>query len=96
MPPAARIGDNHTCPITTLFTAHVGGIILPPCAFEVLINRRAAARVQDNALCFGPPDTISNGSRGVFIGHKKAARSGDPTVHQGVITKGSDDVFIGD
>ena len=45
MPPAARVGDMHTCPMQTPGTPpipHVGGPILPPGQPTVLIGPRAA------------------------------------------------------
>ena len=30
MPPAARVGDMHTCPMLTVLVPHVGGPIMPP------------------------------------------------------------------
>ena len=96
MPPAARTGDSHTCPITTLFSAHVGGPILPPCMPRVLIGSMPAARVGDKALCAGPTDVIAKGSPTVLIGNMMAARMGDLTVHGGVIVVGFPTVWIGE
>lgn len=98
MPPAARLGDMHTCPMVTPGTPpvpHVGGPILPPCCPTVLIGGMPAARVGDMALCVGPPDSIAMGSPTVLIGGMMAARIGDPTVHGGVITVGLPTVLIG-
>jgi uncharacterized Zn-binding protein involved in type VI secretion len=97
MPPAARIGDLHVCPMVTPGTPpvpHVGGPItsgLP----TVLIGGMPAARVGDMAVCVGPPDAIAMGSTTVLIGGMMAARVGDPTVHGGVITVGFPQVVIG-
>ncbi|MBM4039866.1 MAG: type VI secretion protein [Planctomycetes bacterium] len=85
MPPAARLSDNHTCPLSDGPKPHVGGPILPPCEPTVLIGFLPAARVGDLCTCVGPPDTIAMGSTSVFIGGKMAARLGDPTMHGGVI-----------
>ena len=30
MPPAARVGDMHVCPMVTGVVPHVGGPVLPP------------------------------------------------------------------
>lgn len=98
MPPAARVGDMHTCPMVTPGTPpipHVGGPILPPGGITVLIGGQPAARVGDMALCVGPPDSIAMGSPTVLIGSMMAARMGDPTVHGGVITLGFPTVMIG-
>src|SRR5262249_9020975 len=91
MPPAARIGDMHTCPMVTPGTPpvpHVGGPILPPGCPTVLIGGQPAARVTDMCTCVGPPDVIAKGSPTVMIGNLLAARMGDQTVHGGVIVVG--------
>jgi len=98
MPPAARLGDMHMCPMATPGTPpipHVGGPILPPCCPTVLIGGQPAARVGDMATCVGPPDSIAMGSPTVMIGNMMAARIGDPTVHGGVIVAGLPTVMIG-
>jgi uncharacterized Zn-binding protein involved in type VI secretion len=99
MPPAARVGDMHTCPMVTPGTPpvpHVGGPILPPGCVTVLIAGQPAARVGDMAVCVGPPDVIAMGSVTVLIGGQPAARLGDPTAHGGVITApGAPMVMIG-
>ena len=95
MPPAARVGDMHTCPMSDGPKPHVGGPILPPCEPTVLIGYMPAARVGDMATCVGPPDTIAKGSATVLIGNMMAARIGDMTAHGGVITVGEPTVIIG-
>jgi uncharacterized Zn-binding protein involved in type VI secretion len=85
MPPAARVGDMHTCPLSDGPKPHVGGPILPPGAPRVMIGGMPAARVGDMATCTGPPDTIAAGSSKVMIAGMPAARVGDQTVHGGVI-----------
>lgn len=95
MPPAARVTDMHTCPMTTGPVPHVGGPILPPCCPTVLIGGLPAARVTDLLTCVGPPDTIVKGSMTVMIGGLPAARMGDQTVHGGVIVIGCPTVMIG-
>ena len=96
MPPAARVGDMHTCPMVEPGPVpHVGGPILPPCCPTVIIGGMPAARVGDMAVCVGPTDTIAKGSGTVMIGYKPAARLGDPTVHGGVIVVGFPTVLIG-
>jgi len=96
MPPAARMGDMHTCPLVTVVVPHVGGPILTPCAPTVVIGYMPAARVTDMAVCIGPPDFIAMGSPTVLIGGLLAARMGDPTVHGGVIVMGFPTVIIGE
>ena len=98
MPPAARAGDMHTCPMVTPGTPpipHVGGPILPPGCPTVLIGNMPAARAGDMATCVGPPDPIAMGSTTVMIGYMPAARQGDPTAHGGAIAVGFPTVMIG-
>jgi len=97
MPPAARIGDMHVCPMVTPGVPpipHVGGPILPTGAVTVLIGGMPAARMGDMALCVGPPDVIAMGSPTVLISGMMAARLGDPTAHGGVIVVGCPTVMI--
>ncbi len=93
--PAARITDQHTCPMVTGVVPHVGGPILPPCCPTVLIGNLPAARIGDMALCVGPTDVIVKASTSVLIGGKPAARIGDMTAHGGVIVTGLPTVLIG-
>jgi uncharacterized Zn-binding protein involved in type VI secretion len=98
MPPAARLSDQHVCPMATPGTPpvpHVGGPILPPCCPTVLIGGLPAARVSDMAVCVGPPDIIVQGSVSVLIGGLSAARMGDMTAHGGTIASGFPTVIIG-
>lgn len=95
MPPAARVGDMHTCPMVTGVVPHVGGPVLPPGCPTVLIGAMPAARLGDMAVCVGPPDAIAMGSMTVLIGNMPAARLGDPTIHGGVIVMGAPNVQIG-
>ena len=98
MPPAARVGDNHLCPMVTPGTPpvpHVGGPILPPGVPTVLIAGMPAATATGTCTCVGPPDTIAMGSTTVNIGGKPAARLGDPTAHGGKIAVGCPTVNIG-
>lgn len=94
--PAARVGDDHTCPIVDPGPKpHVGGPILPPGCSTVLIGGRPAARMQDMAVCAGPLDSIARGAFPATIGNMPAARKGDSTVHGGMITQGCPTVLIG-
>lgn len=95
MPPAARVGDLHTCPMVTGTVPHVGGPVLPPGSTTVLIGGQPAARATDTCTCTGPPDTISKGSATVMIDNLMAARMGDQTAHGGVISAGCPTVQIG-
>ncbi len=85
MPPAARIGDMHTCPMFDGPKPHVGGPITTGCP-TVIIGGLPAARLGDMATCVGPPAMIVKGSANVFIGFMPAARLGDNTAHGGFIT----------
>jgi len=98
MPPAARVGDMHVCPMVTPGLPpipHVGGPILPPGCPTVLIGGQPAACMGDMATCVGPPDAIVKGSATVLIGNKPAARMGDNCAHGGTIVVGFPTVMIG-
>jgi len=95
VPPAARIGDMHVCPMVTGVVPHVGGPI--SMGFPtVMIGFMPAARVGDMATCVGPPDAIALGSMTVMIGNMQAARMGDLTSHGGTVAMGCPTVIIGD
>lgn len=95
MPPAARITDNHTCPMVNPGPVpHVVGPIITG-AGSVIIGNQPAARVTDKAQCVPAIDTIQSGASNVIIEHQQAARLGDPTVHGGVIVTGCPTVIIG-
>lgn len=92
--PAARVGDNHVCPMVTGVVPHVGG----PIAMgepTVLTGNMLQARVGDPCVCVGPPDSIVMGAFTVLVGKKPAARIGDMTAHGGVIVVGLPTVLIG-
>ncbi|MGF1461636.1 MAG: PAAR domain-containing protein [Maricaulaceae bacterium] len=95
MPPAARIGDYHTCPKRTGEKRHVGGPVATGAA-SVRMGGKVAARVGDKAVCRGPWDTIAQGSASVRVVGKQAARKGDRTVHGGRIVQGLGSVLVGD
>ena len=95
MPSAARVGDMHTCPLSTGPVPHVGGPVLPPGCPTVMIGGMPAARVGDMLTCTGPPDSIVAGSSTVMIGGVPAARMGDSTAHGGSIILGCPTVMIG-
>ncbi len=95
MPPAARIGDMHTCPMVNPGPVpHVGGPVSVG-APTVLIGGMPAARQGDMCVCVGPPDTTAMGSPTVQICGMPAARMGDPTMHGGAIAIGFPTVDIG-
>ena len=98
MPPAARIGDMHVCPMVTPGLPpipHVGGPVIGPGVPTVLICKLPAAVLGDNAICVGPPDVIVMGSATVMIGMRPAARVGDTTAHGGSVVVGCPTVLIG-
>ena len=92
---AARIDDNHICPLTVP-AIHVGGPTLLPGAPKTFINGKNAARVNDKALCTAPaPDTVRGGLITVFIDGNPASRIADKT-DVGTIVAGSADVLLGE
>ena len=96
MPPAARVGDMHTCPMVNPGgVPHVGGPITGPGAASVLIGGMPAARLSDMAACAGPPDVLVLGSATVLIAGQPAVRQGDSTAHGGVVIVGLPTVLIG-
>jgi uncharacterized Zn-binding protein involved in type VI secretion len=93
---AARVGDNHSCPLVNPGgSPHTGGPILPPGVPTVFIGGKPAATVGTACTCAGPPDSIVKGSKSVTIGGKFAARLGDSTAHGGSIIAGCPTVLIG-
>lgn len=97
MPPAARISDKHTCPLSSsgIFPVpHEGGPIIGPSEPTVIIGGMPAAVQGDAALCVGDTDSIVIGSSTVLIGGKPAARVGDSTAHGGQIISGCVTVLI--
>ena len=92
--PAARIGDNHVCPMVTGVVPHVGGPIVAGLP-TVLIANMPAATATKQATCVGPPDTIAKGSATVLIGNMPAARMVDNCSHGGVIVMGNPTSLIG-
>lgn len=95
MPPAARFGDHHICPMITGLVPHVGGPVIGPGVPSVLIGGRPAAVQGDMAVCAAFPDSILAGSATVLIGGRPAARMGDQTMHGGSIVLGEATVLIG-
>ncbi len=96
MPPAARVTDNHTCPMANPNgNPHTGGPIMPPGVPTVLIGGQPAAVAGGMCVCAGPPDSITKGSATVLIGGMQAARQGDMTTHGGSIAAGFPSVLIG-
>lgn len=94
MPSAARVTDNHICPVVGPSGPHVGG---PVARGEptVLIGEQAAARVGDPLTCAGPPDAVASGATSVLIGAMAAAHQGSPSIHGGAIVGGDPAVQVG-
>lgn len=93
--PAARVGDGHTCPLSTGVVPHVGGPVLGPGVKTVLVGGLPAATVGDLCVCTGPPDTIVTGSATVLVGGRPAARLGSGTAHGGALVAGLASVLVG-
>ena len=74
---AARVTDNHVCPLADP-KPHVGGPISVPGAPTVLIANLPAAAMGSMCVCVGPPDTIVKGS--AHQGHRYN-RAPDPHQH---------------
>lgn len=55
--PAARVTDNHVCPMVTGVVPHVGGPIILG-SFGVITMNLPQARLMDPMVCVGPPDMI--------------------------------------
>ena len=95
--PAARITDNHVCPMVTPGLPpipHVGGPIVMGEPTVITVNM-PQARIGDQCVCVGPLDVIVQGSATVLVGGKPAARIGDMTAHGGNIVTGAPTVLIG-
>ncbi len=99
MPPAARVNDQHRCPMASpqgaVSIPHLGGPILGPGAVTVLVGGRPVAVVGDAAVCVGPPDSLVKGSATVLAGGKPIVRVGDTTAHGGVVQVGAPNVLVG-
>ena len=82
MPPAARVGDMHVCPLVTVLVPHVGGPVLPAGCPTVLIGGSMAARMGDmtahgGVIVLGLPNVlIGESAQGAAL--KAAAISGAP------------------
>lgn len=104
--PAARVGDQITCPVPQTTPAALphaappGLPIIPPGEPTVLIEGRFAARLGDKSICIGPaptPDPIDTGVFPVPIGGSPAARVSDNGSHPGsvIMPPGATTVLIG-
>lgn len=96
MQPAARLGDNHACPLVNPDgSPHTGGPIVEG-ESSVLIGNQPAARLGDQATCLGPTDVIVTARSSILVDYRPAAALGDQTVHGGVIVRGENSVLLGD
>jgi uncharacterized Zn-binding protein involved in type VI secretion len=93
MQQAARIGDNHTCPMTTP-APHVGGPINNGCS-SVLTENLPQAIISAMATCVGPLDVVTSAASTVHIEGMFAARMTDMTAHGGTVVVGAATVLIG-
>jgi uncharacterized Zn-binding protein involved in type VI secretion len=93
--PAARLGDYHVCPSFTGPVPHLGGPVIPPVAFRVLIGGMPAAHVGSMCVCVGPPDVVVMGSFKVLVGGMPAARVTSQTAHGGMVALGCLKVLVG-
>jgi uncharacterized Zn-binding protein involved in type VI secretion len=93
--PAARVGDNHMCPLAEGGNPHGGGPLLRPGAAQVFIGGQRAARLLGLAMCDGPTDIVKKGAPMVLIEGLPAVRKGDATVHGGCVMEGFAMVLIG-
>lgn len=59
--------DFHTCPLTTGVVPHVGGTVAVG-SITVRIEGAFAARMGDQIVEAGPPNTIAKGATNVLIG----------------------------
>ncbi len=94
MPPAARLGDMHVCPLFTGPVPHVGGPIVMG-APTVLVGCMPQSQATNPCVCVGPPDMVAMGSATVLVCNLPAARLGDPSGHGGSIVLGFPTVMIG-
>lgn len=92
--PAATVGSNHTCPMCSGTTPHVGGPVTQG-ESNVLFNGKPVATMGSMCTCVGPPDTIVQGNPTVLVNGKPIACVGDMTAHGGVIVSGSPNIIIG-
>lgn len=84
--PASRIGDLHTCPMSTGPVPHVGGpfILGSP---TVLVGMMPQSRVTDQLVCVGPPDVALKGEPTVLVG--MAGAGGVMSASAGVVAMGA-------
>jgi uncharacterized Zn-binding protein involved in type VI secretion len=74
---------------------HGPGALSGPGLPTVTFNSLIAMRATDIAACAGPPNFIVTGSQTVTIGGRPVARMTDKTLHGGMVSAGSGNVFVG-
>lgn len=92
--PIATIGSNHTCPMCSGTTPHVGGPVSKSGAPGVTLNGKPIALMGDICTCAGPPDIIAQGSTGVTVNGIPVATMNCMTAHGGVIAEGEPGITI--
>jgi len=92
----ARANDQHTCPKTHPDQSpHHGGPIKQG-SKNVLINNKSSSRLKDVAQCQKSNDKIKQGIANLLINNKPATHIHAKTTHNGKITQGSPNVFVGE
>ncbi|WP_082422435.1 PAAR domain-containing protein [Aquimarina longa] len=90
----ATAGDQHTCPMYSGTTPHVGGTIISGSP-NVFVNDRPVARMGDKCICSdGSISIIIQGETGILVDGKPIAYVGCMTSHGGVISTGQPNVII--
>jgi uncharacterized Zn-binding protein involved in type VI secretion len=98
MPPLARQGDQHNCPLAEPgFKLHFVVVITGPCASTVFVDNLPLALVGDSVGCQNAaPARIETGSPTLYVESTALVPVGDTTDHGGVIFTGSPTVSIDD
>lgn len=91
----ARVGDPHQCPKQTGNIAHHGGPIIKG-ANAITANGQVIAREGDAASCRVGTDSINQGISSMTVQGKPVARLNHTLTHGGVITAGSNNVYVGE
>ena len=93
MASAVKIGDQHTCQLSTKSSPsvpHVGGDVIGPGAPSILIENKNAAIVGDELKCNGGEnDVIVTGHDTVLFCDVSAADANAMTEHKGKINSNS-------
>lgn len=84
----------HECPLVSGIIPHVGGPIIGPGAPTVLVSGLPMAKVGDECVCVGPPDSIVVGSSSVLVEGMPAAYLGSTTAHGGTVVLGIPTVMV--